>query len=172
MDPAQNPPSDNSQPSSPPPEITPPAEKPEISPPPQVPEIAPTVTPPEIPATTVTTSSVAPPAVHKKFPFMLVTVILAFVIVGFGGSLLYFQITAPKKQAVITKPLITPPATFPPATPTTVVNPFASPSGSLVNPFVSPTTKYENPFGSSQNPFAGATNSANTGNQPVKNPFE
>lgn len=148
---------------NPPPEIAAPKDIPEISPPP---------IPPEIPAATVTTSAVAPPAVPKKFPFMLVTIILVFVIIGFGGSFIYFQITAPKKQAVTTKPLITPPATLPPATPTTAVNPFASPSGSLVNPFVSPTTAYENPFGSNQNPFAGATNSATAGNQPVKNPFQ
>ena len=172
MDPAQNPPSDKNQSPSAPPEIAPLPQFPEITPPPVQPEISPPPTLPEIPVQTVTTSSVTPPPQPKKFPFMLVTIILGFVIAGFGGSFLYFRITAPKKQAVITKPLITPPATFPPATPTTVVNPFASPSGSLVNPFVSPTTKYENPFGSSQNPFAQATNSANTENQPVKNPFE
>ncbi len=171
MDPAQNPPSDNKQPPSTPPEIAPPPQVPEITPPPVQPEISPPPAVPEIPATTVTASSLVP-SQPKKFPFMLVTVILGFVIAGFGGSFIYFQITAPKKPTVATKPLITPPATLPPATPTTAVNPFASPSAALVNPFVSPTTKYENPFGSSQNPFAQATNSANTGNQPVKNPFE
>lgn len=181
MDSAQNPPSDNGQ-QSPSPEIAAPPEAPEISsppahaeiqPPPTPPEISPPPQPPEIPAvstssTVVSTGSLPP---DKKFPFMLVTVILILTVAGFGGSFIFFKLTSPKKNTN-TVPLVTPPATLPPATPTTVVNPFASPSAAIVNPFATPTTKFENPFGTSTNPFAPATNSANTENQPVKNPFE
>lgn len=180
MDSAQNPPADNNQPVTPliQPEIAAPPAVPEISPPPQSPEITPPLSPPEIspptqppeispPQSVVSSSAPAP----KKFPFMLVTVILILTVAGFGGSFIFFKLTSPKKNTNVV-PLITPPATLPPASPTTVVNPFASPSAAIVNPFATPTTKFENPFGTSTNPFAPATNSANTGNQPVKNPFE
>ena len=149
----------------------------ELPKPPEPPEISPPRTPPEItaipvlapPVSVSVIASVPPP---KKFPFMIVTLILFIIIAGFAGFYLFFQnqVKPPIRPVQL---LITPPVTIPPASPTTPANPFATPSSVLINPFVSPTTAYENPFGaSSQNPFSGATLSATPNNQPYENPFE
>lgn len=108
---------------------------------------------------------------HKKFPFMMVTLIAIFLVIVFGGSYLYFNMNQSNKMAVSVQ--ITPAVTHTPsATPTVYKNPFVSPTLALENPFASPTAVLENPFGTYDNPFTEATNAAAAENQAYTNPFE
>lgn len=117
----------------------------------------------------------------KRFPFMFITIILILVILGFGGTVLYFKMVPSKQNKVVVQ--ITPPVTIfitPSKTPSVSVavsptagNPFATPSGTIINPFISVTPTYANPFNSSsQNPFDSASGSSEASKGAYQNPFE
>lgn len=124
--------------------------------------------------TTVPPADDNPPASpsnsHGKFPFMMITLITIVLVIVFGGSYLYFNLSKDNKTAMTVQ--ITPPATDVPASPTVYKNPFVSPTLALENPFASPTAVLENPFGTYDNPFTEATNAAAADGQAYTNPFE
>lgn len=134
--------------------------------------------PPQVEKESLPTPTVSSSNQHKKFPFMIVTAVLIVVTVGFSFSFFFLgNPKTPDQKLNLVK--ITPPVTSPAqvkTSPTAMVNvnPFASPSASYQNPFAAPTESFENPFGATvyENPFSGATQSADTANQPYQNPFE
>ncbi len=116
----------------------------------------------------------------KRFPFMFITIILILVLLGFGGSFLYFKIVPSKENNVVIR--ITPPVsiiTTPSQSPSNVVlvsptigNPFSTPSAVAINPFISATPTFVNPFNSSsQNPFDSASKSGEASKSGYQNPF-
>mgnify|MGYP001618077889 CR=1 FL=1 len=143
------------------PEVTSHEEPPSFNTSPQSPVYIPAQNPPP------PTSYIKP----KRFPFMFITIILVLVLLGFGGTVLYFKMVPSKQNKVVVQ--ITPPVSIfitPSQTPSS--NPFATPSASVVNPFISVTPTYSNPFGATKNPFSSASDSANATNSAYKNPFE
>lgn len=109
----------------------------------------------------------------RRFPFMFITIILVLVLLGFGGSFLYFKIVPTGTSKAVIQ--ITPPVTIvisPVQITPTVSNPFATPSSTLINPFISTTPAFSNPFDSSPNPFDTASGSSEASKSAYQNPFE
>jgi len=109
----------------------------------------------------------------RKFPLMIVTLLLLIISGIFGG---YFLFTKYANFGVAKQPNVlesVPDLIDTTNEQTTFSNPFSAPTVAYQNPFAQSPDDYENPFGNYNNPFATAqseTTQQTLGN--YKNPFE
>jgi len=113
-----------------------------------------------------------PPSTSRKFPLMIITMILLTVLGVLGGYFAFASITKPQ----VTNQAFVPATVFPTQvknSDTSFSNPFAAPTVAYQNPFAESETDYDNPFGTYENPFAVAESDATEDTLGVyKNPFE